>query len=185
MAGSGMAVGPRLLNFLVLVHMIMALRKQRRYEPPDAAKRGHAADGGIGSLTSVRRGEMQLRRRKNTTLAMLVALGLAAAALLGPTAASADPSHNINPPVTFTCDSGQSTVVIFSISGSHEAFVVASDGSISSTSIFVIKYLAFTDESGTHVIFDTAAGLTAQGLVTCTADLDGASLTASGLFTPR
>jgi hypothetical protein len=127
---------------------------------------------------------MHLRSSNKTRLAML-ALGVTVAALLGPTGASADPSRNVNPPVTFSCDTGHPAVVIFSISGSHQAFVLTSDGSISATSIFVITKFTFTDENGTTVIYDTAPGLTAQGLVTCTADLDGATLTASGFFTPR
>jgi hypothetical protein len=114
---------------------------------------------------------------------MVAALPLAVAALLAPSAGSADPSHNVTSPVTFSCDNGHSAAVIVTVSGSHQAFVVSSDGSISSTSIFVITYLAFTDEDGTSVIYDTAPGL--QGLVTCTADLDGATLTARGFYTPR
>ncbi len=116
---------------------------------------------------------------------LLAMLGLALASLVGPTAATAEPSHNVSPPVTFTCDNGQTVVVGFTISGSHQGYVISSDGSIPDGSIFVIKYLAFTDDTGTFVIYETAPGVTAQGLVTCTADLDGATLTASGFFTPR
>jgi hypothetical protein len=49
-----------------------------------------------------------------------------------------------------------------------------------------VNYLAVTDSTGTFVFFDTAPGLTAQDLVTCTADLGGGTtLTVRGFFTPR
>jgi hypothetical protein len=121
-------------------------------------------------------------------LVLLVALGLAVAVLFGPVGASADPSHDIQSPATLICSNGQTVVVNPGTvtNRSHQAFVISSDGSISTTSIYVTKYLAFTDPTGTFVIFDTAPGLTAQGLVECTADLGGgASLTAIGFFTPR
>jgi hypothetical protein len=69
---------------------------------------------------------------------------------------------------------------------SHQAFVISSNGTISPTSILVVNYLAVSDSTGTFVIFDTAPGLTGQGLVTCTADLGGGlTLTVRGFFTPR
>jgi hypothetical protein len=61
---------------------------------------------------------------------------------------------------------------------SHQAFVV------DSSSILVTKYLAFTDATGTQVLFDTARGL--SGLVICTGDAGGGfTVTARGFFTPR
>jgi hypothetical protein len=103
-------------------------------------------------------------------------------------AASADPSHNIQSPITLACDNGQTVVVNpgTETNRSHVAFVLSSSGTISSTSISVANYLAITDSTGTVVIFDTGSGLTAQGLVTCTADLGGGvTLTVRGFFTPR
>jgi hypothetical protein len=103
-------------------------------------------------------------------------------------AVSADPSHNIQSPQTLACDNGATVVVSPGTvtNRSHEAFVISSSGTISSTSISVVNYLAFTDSTGTFVVFDTAPGLTAQGLVTCTADLGGGvTLTVRGFFTPR
>jgi hypothetical protein len=115
-------------------------------------------------------------------------LGLLMVALSLPTAAGADPSHNVSPPLTFTCADGQSVVINPGTvtNRSHQAFVIRSDGTISSTSIFVIKYLALSDSTGTLVLFDTAPGLSSQGLVTCTTALGaGLTLTARGYFTPR
>jgi hypothetical protein len=104
------------------------------------------------------------------------------------TAASADPSHNVNEPLTFACDNGQNVVINPGTvtNQSRQAFVISSDGTISSTSIFVINYLALTDSAGTYVLFEIAQGLDPEGLVTCTTELDGGvTLTAGGFFTPR
>jgi hypothetical protein len=109
-------------------------------------------------------------------------MGLLVVTLAYSTAAAADPSHNVNRPLTFTCDNGQSVVINPGTvtNQSHQAFVIAS------TSIFVIKFLALADGSGTLVLFQTARGLTSQGLVSCTTDLGGGvTLTAKGFFTPR
>jgi hypothetical protein len=96
--------------------------------------------------------------------------------------ANADPSHNVQLPATLNCDDG-STVVVNPgtvTNRSHQAFVIGSN------SIYVTNYLAVTDSTGSFVLFDTARGLTPQGLVTCTVDLGGGvSLTARGFFTPR
>jgi hypothetical protein len=116
----------------------------------------------------------------------IVALVLGGAALIS--AANADPSHNIQSPTTLSCTNNQQVLVNPGTvtNRSHQAFVISSNGTISSTSIFVVNYLAFSDSTGTFVIFDTASGLTAQGLVTCTADVGGGvTLTARGFFTPR
>jgi hypothetical protein len=115
-----------------------------------------------------------------TKVLLRTALTLALAALVGPVSATADPSRNTNPPVAFSCN-GKPVVLTFTISGSHQAFVVGSDGSTSASDIFVITTLTFTGQDGTTVVYDTASGLT--DLVSCTADLDGTILTATGFFT--
>jgi hypothetical protein len=96
--------------------------------------------------------------------------------------ALADPSHNIQAPQTLTCDNNTTVVINPGTikNRSHEGFVVGS------TSILVVNYVAVTDATGTTVFFDTAAALTAQGLVTCSGDLgEGVSITVRGFFTPR
>ena len=102
--------------------------------------------------------------------------------------ASADPSHNTASAVLADCDNGE--LVLLSLgtvtNRSHQAFVITSNRTISTRSIYVIDYLAFTRPTGTTVIFETARGLRAQDLVTCTALLpSGAILTARGFFTDR
>ena len=63
---------------------------------------------------------------------------------------------------------------------SHGAF------DVNSTSILVVNYLAFSNSTDTFVIFDTAPGLTAQGLVTCSGDAGGGfTITVRGFLTPR
>jgi hypothetical protein len=127
-------------------------------------------------------GEVQMKWYVTVTAALV----LSGVALVS--TASADPSHNIGSPETLTCNNGQTVLVNPGTvtNNSHEGFVISSSGTISSTSIDVINYLAFTDSTGTTVIFDTAPGLTAQGLVTCTTDLGGGvTLTLRGFFTPR
>lgn len=104
-----------------------------------------------------------------------------AAAVLVSTAA-ADPSRNIQSPVTLNCDNGQTVVINPGTitNSSHQAFVIGSN------SILVGNYFAFSDGTDTFVIFDTAPGLTGQGLVTCTGDLGGGfTITVRGFFTPR
>lgn len=116
-----------------------------------------------------------------------VALAVLAAAMAYTTAASADPSHNVNAPLTFSCDNGQSVVINPGTvtNQSRQAFVISSDGTVNSTSIFVFNYLALSDSSGTLVLINAAPGLTSQGLVTCTTELGGGiTLTAKGFFTP-
>jgi aspartyl aminopeptidase len=111
---------------------------------------------------------------------LALVLGVLVVTLAYSTTASADPSHNVNPPLTYSCDNGQTVVINPGTvtNQSHQAFV------INSTSILVITYLAFSDSSGTLVLFETAPGLTSQGLVTCTTDLGGVTITARGFFTP-
>ena len=109
-------------------------------------------------------------------------LGSLVVALAYCAAANADPSHNLGPTITYSCDNGTTVVVSTGTltNHSHQAFA------IDSTSIFVANYVAVTDSSGTAVLWDTAPGLTPQGLVTCTGDLGGgATVTARGFFTPR
>jgi len=119
-------------------------------------------------------------------VALIAALAMSCLALVS--SASADPSHNVQSSATLTCDNGLTVVVNpgTMTNRSHVAFVISSSGGISSTSISVATYLAFTDSTGTTVIFDTSFGLAAQGLVTCTADVGGGTtLTVKGFFTPR
>jgi hypothetical protein len=119
---------------------------------------------------------------------LTLVLGLLVVTLAYSTAASADPSHNVNPPFTYTCDNGQTVVINPGTvtNRSHQGFVISSDGTISPTSIFVINYLALADSGGTLVLFETAPGLTSQGLVTCTTDLGGGiTFISRGFFTPR
>jgi hypothetical protein len=114
-------------------------------------------------------------------------LGLLVVTFAYSPAAGADPSHNVQPPRTYTCDDGQNVVVNPGTvtNQSRQAFVISSDGTISSTSILVINYLALSDSTGTLVLFQSAPGLTSQGLVTCTSDLGGGrTLIAKGFFTP-
>jgi hypothetical protein len=107
---------------------------------------------------------------------------IAALALVG--AAAADPSGpNVQSPVTIRCDNGKSYLVSPGTitNQSHEAFLV------NGTGIFKSTYLAFTDPTGTFVLFETSPGLEAHGrLLTCTADLGGGvTLTTRGFITPR
>jgi hypothetical protein len=113
---------------------------------------------------------------------LLIALVVLGASAIFATGALADPSHNIQAPQTLTCDNNTTVVINPGTikNRSHEGFVVGS------TSILVVNYVAVTDATGTTVFFDTAAALTAQGLVTCSGDLgEGVSITVRGFFTPR
>jgi hypothetical protein len=116
-----------------------------------------------------------------------VVLAVLAVAMAYTIPATADPSHNVNEPLIFTCDNGQSVVVNPGTvtNQSRQAFVISSDGTISSTSIFVLNYLALSDSTGTLVLINQADGLNGQGLVTCTTELGGGiTLTTRGFFTP-
>jgi hypothetical protein len=121
-----------------------------------------------------------MRKGTRRLVAVLAVLAASASCTIFAAAALADPSHNIQAPQTLTCDNNTSVVVNPGTvtNRSHEAFVVGS------TSILVAKYLAFTDVTGTVVVFDTAPGLT--GLVTCSGDAGGGfTITIRGFFTPR
>lgn len=121
-----------------------------------------------------------MSRGKRGLAAVLLVGAMAMGATIWATAASADPSHNIQQPTELTCDDGTSFIVSPGTvtNRSHQGFVV------SSTSILVATYLAFTDVTGTQVFFDTARGV--QGLVTCTGDVGGGfTITIRGFFTPR
>jgi hypothetical protein len=123
-----------------------------------------------------------MNREKRGLAAVLVVLAVAAGATIFATTALADPSHNVLPPQPLTCDNNTTVVVNPGTvtNQSHEGFVVGS------TSIFVINYLAFTDNTGTLILFETARGLTTQGLVTCSGDAGGGfTITVRGFFTPR
>lgn len=107
--------------------------------------------------------------------------------LVHPSTASADPSHNVNSPLTFVCDSGETVVVNPGTvtNQSRQAFVISSDGTIGSTSIMVINYLALSDGTNTLVLLNTAPGLTSQGLVACTTEIaPGIEFIVRGFFTP-
>jgi hypothetical protein len=112
-------------------------------------------------------------------IALFTALVAAAAVSAS---ALADPSHNVQPNTTLTCDNGATVVVNPGTvtNRSHEAFVVGS------TSILVVNYVAFTDASGTIVVVDSAPALSGQELVTCTGDagFGGFTVTVRGFFTP-
>jgi hypothetical protein len=116
----------------------------------------------------------------------LVALVLGGMALVS--AASADPSHNLQPPLTFTCDNGQTVVASFGndTNSSHQAFVISSNGSIRPNSIYVVNYGAATLSTGTVIVFvDDPRAKSGQDLVTCTSVLaDGTMFTLRGIFTP-
>ena len=115
-------------------------------------------------------------------------LGLLAVTLVYASTAGADPSHNVGQPLPFACDNGESVLVNPGTvtNQSRQAFVISSDGTISETSILLVRYLALTDGTNTLVLFSIAAGLQDQGLVTCTTDLGGGvELVVRGFFTPR
>ena|SRR5215218_6625530 len=117
-----------------------------------------------------------------------LAVALLIATLAYASAASADPSHNVNSPLTFVCDNGESVLINPGTvtNQSRQAFVISSDGTISETSILVINYLAISDGTDTLVLLNSAPGLTPQGLVTCTTDLGGGiQYIVRGFFTPR
>jgi hypothetical protein len=119
-------------------------------------------------------------RGKRRLAAVLVRFAVLAGAMIFAAAALADPSHNVLPNQPLACDNNTNVVVNPGTltNQSHEGFVV------DSTSILVINYLAFTDITGTQVVFDTASGLT--GLVTCSGDAGGGfTITVRGFFTPR
>jgi hypothetical protein len=121
-----------------------------------------------------------MSRGKRGLAAVLIMLAMSVAATIYAAGAWADPSHNIQDPTTLTCSDGTSFVVSPGTvtNQSHQAFVV------DSASILVAKYLAFTDASGTQVLFDTAGGV--RNLVTCTGDAGGGfTITVRGFFTPR
>ena len=96
--------------------------------------------------------------------------------------AFADPNHNVIPPQTLSCDNGMTIVVNPGTvtNQSHEGFVIGSN------SILVINYLALSNGTSTQVLFNTAPGLNAQGLITCSGDVGGGlTITVRGFLTPR
>jgi hypothetical protein len=111
-----------------------------------------------------------------------IALSTAALALacVLPSVAVADPSGpNVQQNILVSCDNGKTFVGNGGTltNHSHQAFVV------DSTSIFVLSYLAYSDNGVKTVLFDTAPGRT--GLVTCTWMYGPYPIEARGLFTPR
>jgi hypothetical protein len=111
---------------------------------------------------------------------LMLLAALVAAAVVS-SAASADPSHNIQGPQTLRC-SNDRTVLINPgtvTNRSHEGFVVGSN------EILVVNYVAFTDATGTFVVVDNPQALHGQTLVTCTGDVGGGTtITVRGFFTP-
>ena len=104
---------------------------------------------------------------------------LVAAAVIS-SAASADPSHNIQSPQTLRCTNNRTVVINPGTvtNRSHEGFVGTNE-------ILVVNYVAFTDATGTFVIVDNPQALHGQTLVTCTGDVGGGTtLTVRGFFTP-
>jgi hypothetical protein len=96
-------------------------------------------------------------------------------------AVAADPGGpNLQQPIALTCE-GISTPVVVNpgtlTNRGRVAWVVDSQ------SVLVTAYLAFTDPTGTFVLFDSKKGL--KNLITCTGEGDGFTLTAVGFFTPR
>jgi hypothetical protein len=102
-----------------------------------------------------------------------------------PASAAADPTHNTAGAVLAACDNGQEVLLNFGTqtNHSHQTFVIGSSGSISASSIYVVKYLAFTGPAGTTVAFDTEGGV--ESLVTCEASLFDITITSRGFFTSR
>jgi hypothetical protein len=109
--------------------------------------------------------------------AVVLALALAAAV---PSVAVADPSGpNVQQNILVSCDNGTTFVANGGTltNQSHQAFVV------DSTSIFVLSYLAYTDNGVKIVLFDSAPGRT--DLVTCTWMYGPYPIEGRGFFTPR
>jgi hypothetical protein len=115
-------------------------------------------------------------------------VALASIDMVFASASRADPSHNTSAVALAFCDNGEEVLLNFGTvtNRSHQSFVLASSGSgtISADSIYVVQYLAFTDSTGTSVVFDTAPGLKSQNAVTCTSYLTNVIVTARGFFTP-
>ena len=96
-------------------------------------------------------------------------------------AVAADPGGpNLQEPIALTCE-GLSTPVVVNPGTLTNRGRVA--WAIDSQSVLVTAYLAFTDPTGTFVLFDSKKGL--KNLITCTGEGDGFTVTAVGFFTPR
>ena len=111
------------------------------------------------------------------TATLVTALG----ALCLPSALPADPGGpNLQPPVSLTCTGGLHVDINPGTLTNRGRVAWA----ISSNSVFVTAYLAFTDGVDTFVLFDSKPGL--KNLITCTGDAgDGFTVIATGFFTPR
>ena len=110
------------------------------------------------------------------------------AGLLGmlafPGGAVADPGGpNLQTPVLLTCSDGTHPTVNPGTDTNRGR--VAWD--TTTNAVYVTAYLAFTDDTGTFVLFDSKKGLQAhQTLITCTGVTgEGATLTAIGFRTPH
>ncbi len=106
---------------------------------------------------------------------------LAAFSGFGLPAALADPGGpNLQQPVSLSCTGGLHVDINPGTLTNRGRVAWA----ISSTSVFVTAYLAFTNGTETDVLFDSKPGLT--NLITCTGDVGGGfTVIATGFFTPR
>jgi len=114
-----------------------------------------------------------------TRLAML-SLTLVLAGTVA-SAVAADPGGpNLQQPVALKCEGLAAPVVVNPGTLTNRGRVA---WVVDSQSVFVTAYLAFTDPTGTFVLFDSKKGL--KNLITCTGEGDGFTVTAVGFFTPR
>jgi hypothetical protein len=114
-----------------------------------------------------------------TRLAML-SLTLVLAGTVA-SAVAADPGGpNLQQPVALKCEGLSAPVVVNPGTLTNRGRVA---WVVDSQSVFVTAYLAFTDPTGTFVLFDSKKGL--KNLITCTGEGDGFTVTAVGFFTPR
>ena len=114
------------------------------------------------------------------TLIAMLSLTLVLAGTFA-TAVAADPGGpNLQQPIALTCEGLSKPIVVNPGTLTNRGRVAwVSD----SQSVFVTAYLAFTDATGTVVLFDSKKGL--KNLITCTGEGDGFTVTAVGFFTPR
>ena len=101
-----------------------------------------------------------------------------------PGGAVADPGGpNLQQPVLLTCSDGTHPTVNpgTATNQGRVAWVTTTNG------VYVTAYLAFTDDTGTFVLFNSKKGLQAhQTLVTCSGLTgEGDTVTAKGFFTPH
>jgi hypothetical protein len=110
----------------------------------------------------------------------MLALALVLAGIFA-SAMAADPGGpNLQQPITLRCEGLSAPVMVNPGTMTNRGRVA---WAIDSQSVFVTAYLAFTDTTGTVVLFDSKNGL--KNLITCTGEGDGFTVTAVGFFTPR